>query len=323
MSRWLSIVVVLIALTPIPTYAQSSDQVCFAETGQCISGRIRQYWEQNGGIPVFGFPISAAQIEFNSDSRMNVLTQWFERNRLEVHPQNDPPYDVLLGRLGDDGLREKGIAWRDIPRATPLNGCLYFAETGHNICDQDNGLGFLAYWRGHGLLDAALSDIQRSIALFGLPLSEPGEEVNSSGDRVLTQWFERARLEWHPNNQNEYKVLLGLLGRELRRPSVVPGSPEYNEFRVEGAISIRRLSSTTVQIMWKTGVPATSEVWYGLTRDYGLKAGSTAFTLEHATILTSLQTTRIYHYRIASRNQSGRLINDVDHTFCPTLTGCR
>jgi hypothetical protein len=45
----------LLAFTVLPAHAQS-DQRCFPETGQCISGRIREYWEQNGGLPVFGFP---------------------------------------------------------------------------------------------------------------------------------------------------------------------------------------------------------------------------------------------------------------------------
>ena len=31
---------------------------------------------------------------------------------------------------------------------------------------------------------------------------------------MLTQWFERARFEYHPNNPPEYQVLLGLLGNE-------------------------------------------------------------------------------------------------------------
>jgi hypothetical protein len=31
---------------------------------------------------------------------------------------------------------------------------------------------------------------------------------------VLTQWFERARFEWHPGKPDQYKVLLGLLGNE-------------------------------------------------------------------------------------------------------------
>ena len=31
---------------------------CFPETGFCVSGSILTYWERNGGLPVFGYPIS-------------------------------------------------------------------------------------------------------------------------------------------------------------------------------------------------------------------------------------------------------------------------
>ena len=41
-------------------------------------------------------------------------------------------------------------------------------------------------------------------------------EVNASGTRVLTQWFERARFEYHPENPAAYRVLLGRLGVEVR-----------------------------------------------------------------------------------------------------------
>jgi ELWxxDGT repeat protein len=37
---------------------------------------------------------------------------------------------------------------------------------------------------------------------------------------VLTQWFERARFEWHPDKPDDFKVLLGLLGNEYN-----PGAP--------------------------------------------------------------------------------------------------
>jgi hypothetical protein len=56
------------------------------------------------------------------------------------------------------------------------------------------------------------------LALFGLPLSEPTPEVNSSGENVVTQWFERARFEFHPDKPQVYQVLLGLLGNETARP---------------------------------------------------------------------------------------------------------
>jgi hypothetical protein len=88
-----------------------------------------------------------------------------------------------------------------------------------------DGLGFKTYWETHGLADPRLSPYERSLALFGLPLTSPNVETNANGDRVLTQWFERARFEWHPTNPDEYKVLLGLLGDEIRVAGQLPGVP--------------------------------------------------------------------------------------------------
>src|SRR5258706_15720899 len=82
-----------------PGAAQAQTRArCFPETGYCIAGRIREYWERNGGLSVFGFPLTPLQRE-RVEGR-SVQLQWFERNRLELHPENAPPYDVLLGRLG-------------------------------------------------------------------------------------------------------------------------------------------------------------------------------------------------------------------------------
>ena len=49
-------------------------------------------------------------------------------------------------------------------------------------------------------------------------------ETNTSGDTIETQWFERARFECHPNNPPEYRVLLGLLGNEVRRNPAIPAA---------------------------------------------------------------------------------------------------
>lgn len=66
----------------------------------------------------------------------------------------------------------------------------------------------------------------RSLALFGLPLTEMRRQGNPNGDVVMRQWFQRARLEWHPGNPDQFKVLLGLLGNDAgRRPG--PGLTTY------------------------------------------------------------------------------------------------
>lgn len=200
-------------LVPAPN-TRAADARCFAQTGQCIQGRFRAFWEQAGGLAVFGYPISPEQPSRNRDTGQTYVTQWFERERFELHPENAAPYDVLLGRLGDDRLIQTNRNWQDLPKADQ-GASHYFPQTGHAIAPQ-----FWDYWRGHGLEfgDAGVST-RESLALFGLPLSEPALEKNASGDNVLTQWFERARLEWHPDQQAPYQVLLGLLGTEI---SAVP-----------------------------------------------------------------------------------------------------
>lgn len=204
--------------------AQAGER-CFPETGFCISGRIREFWEQNGGLAVFGFPISA-QGPFQGLEGRTVQAQWFERQRLELHPENARPYDVLLGRLGVDRLTQQGRDWFTFPRATPDSGnqagCVFVAQTQHSVCEP-----FRTYYQRYGIeFDGRPGfSIQESLALFGLPVSEASSELGSDGRERVTQWFERARLEFHPELPPQFQVLGGLLGREVLDTSRVPPTP--------------------------------------------------------------------------------------------------
>ncbi|KAB8143845.1 hypothetical protein F8S13_08055 [Chloroflexia bacterium SDU3-3] len=200
---------------PQPTAAPQADpqQRCFDETGFCIGGRIREFWEQNGGLPVFGLPIGPQQAEVVEGATLQV--QRFERNRLELHPENARPYDVLLGRLGADRLAQLGRDWQsEFPSTSAASGCRFFRETGQNVCGE-----ILAAWRASGLeLDGQAGPSEaESLALFGLPLGPAHEESMADGQRRTVQWFERARFELHPENQPPYRVQLGLLGSEIVR----------------------------------------------------------------------------------------------------------
>jgi sortase (surface protein transpeptidase) len=197
-----------------------TDRRCFRETGYCVAGRIREYWEQNGGLSVFGFPITPEQDERVEDQPARA--QWFERARFELHPENALPYDVLLGRLGVERLRGQGRDWKKFPHAEAGPDCRAFAETGHAICG-----AFLAAWQSNGLNfdgDPAISEPE-SLALFGLPLSDAQSERQSDGNVYLVQWFERARFELHPENAPPYDVLLGLLGSESTPAPAAPPEP--------------------------------------------------------------------------------------------------
>jgi hypothetical protein len=197
-------------LWPAAVGAQPAPSQYFPETGHTVSGRFLEYWRSNGGLPVFGYPIG----EQISEGGRQV--QYFERQRFELHPENARPYDVLLGLLGSERL----AAGAPPPPTMEAPGCMFFATTRHNVCNQQGALGFLSYWRSNGLeFDGRRGkSYEESLALFGYPLSEAYDYTLVTGEQVYAQWFERARFEWHPGNPDKYKVLLGRLGAEAMLP---------------------------------------------------------------------------------------------------------
>jgi hypothetical protein len=74
------------------------ESVCAKETGHCVWGRFLDRWRELG-VPIVGLPISDQFQEQNTDGK-TYWVQYFERARFEYHPENKPPYDVLLGLLG-------------------------------------------------------------------------------------------------------------------------------------------------------------------------------------------------------------------------------
>src|SRR3712207_1808692 len=90
MRRFTSILILVVLSTfCLPVRSASAREICFPGQPQitaCFPDPFSGYWETNGGLPVFGYPLQAARQERNPDLNVNLLTQWTERNRLEVHP---------------------------------------------------------------------------------------------------------------------------------------------------------------------------------------------------------------------------------------------
>ncbi|MBX6341747.1 MAG: hypothetical protein IRY97_04760 [Thermomicrobiaceae bacterium] len=55
----------------------------FPETGHTLAGKFRDYWNQHGGVAIFGFPIT--EVTDENDTKV----QYFERARLELRPSED------------------------------------------------------------------------------------------------------------------------------------------------------------------------------------------------------------------------------------------
>lgn len=182
---------------------QSATQA--SPTGHDVAGRFQSFYDQSGGLPVFGYALSGPVYE------NNLFVQYFERQRFEYHPENaGTPYEVLLGRLGSDDAQAKGLlATAPFQRQPDPQGnnasCTFFPTTGHWLCR-----GFRDYWNSHGLEfgDPGVS-YRESLALFGYPISD---EFVDPATGYTVQYFERARFEYHPENPAPYTIELGLLG---------------------------------------------------------------------------------------------------------------
>lgn len=191
-----------------PSAARAADCQFFPETGKQVCGPFLTYWQTHGGLARQGLPLSDAFQEVNSADGGTYLTQYFERARFEYHPENQPPYDVLLGLVGREQFAFR-YPYQDPPHAFDSlgEGARCFPET--NKCISE---GMLAYWQAQG-----------GLAQFGLPITHQFQEIDpATGATWRVAYFERARIEVHPENKAPYNFLLGLLGRDqflMRYPS--------------------------------------------------------------------------------------------------------
>jgi hypothetical protein len=186
----------------------------FGETGHFLAHGFRGFWERNGGLPVFGYPMTIELDERNPDLWEFRTVQYFERQRFEYHPEHrGTPYEIQLGRLGAHDAAHRGLLstapFQPLPADAARDAnCTFFPQTRHRLCH-----GFRSYWRSHGLDfgDPGVS-FRESVALFGYPISE---EFIDPETGLVTQYFERARFEYHPDNPEPHRILLGRLGADL------------------------------------------------------------------------------------------------------------
>lgn len=200
------LLLVIIVLTgPLTPSQAQTDVRFFTETGHSLRGSFRAFWEANGGVDTFGYPLSE---EYVSSSTGRV-TQWFERARFELTSQNQQS-SVQLGRLGVE--MTNGRVFPKVPPIQNTSERRYIAETQHII-----QYGFKEIWETRG-----------AERIFGFPISEEIYEVLDNGRWHTVQYFERARFEYWPERAPGRRVLFSLLGRMLVPAEVTGPTPPSN-----------------------------------------------------------------------------------------------
>ncbi len=156
----------------------------FEETGHSIQGDFLRFFDIYGGVESLGYPLSE---EIVVDGWR---VQYFDKGRLEYHPENEPAYRITIGWLGDLLHRRRPpIPTANIPRPDDPNH-RYFPQTGHTVSGD-----FLHYFDTHG-----------STVHFGLPINEA-----FLWEGRLTQDFQSSRFFWTPEKKTP--VTLEEIGR--------------------------------------------------------------------------------------------------------------
>jgi len=188
--------------SPVPP-SSDPNMIYFPETQHNVPRIFYDYWQANGGLERFGYPLTEPFPEVSLTDGNTYLTQYFERARFEHHPEfAGTQFEVLLGLLGSERTagRRQEPPFQPVPPPSDPD-VDYFPETGHTL----RGL-FRQYWWQNG-----------GLPIFGYPISEEFEEQSKTDGQVyVVQYFERNRFEWHPEFAGtRYEVLLGHLAREM------------------------------------------------------------------------------------------------------------
>ena len=94
---------------PMQRFPDRANARYFPETSHSLAGGFKLYWEDNGGLDVFGLPISEEFEEVNPADGNTYIVQYFERARFEYHPEHQgTPYETQLGHLGRQVYRQLG-----------------------------------------------------------------------------------------------------------------------------------------------------------------------------------------------------------------------
>ena len=85
---------------PTAPAAPQAGSTHFPETGHNVAPDFSIFWGRNGGLPVFGYPLSEPFTQTLEDGQARTV-QYFERARFEQHTaQEGMPYNVQLGHFG-------------------------------------------------------------------------------------------------------------------------------------------------------------------------------------------------------------------------------
>lgn len=163
-----------------------------------INDKMLNFWHDNGGMSIFGYPVSPRFYEVSLEGEM-IEVQYFERARLEYRVDKaGTPEEMQTGCLG----KEISITGSHIPSLpSGLDGEQVIFGAGLSVPRR-----FFDFWEANGGPD-----------ILGQPISPVLQDATTSSP-VWIQYFEKACLEYHPRLAGTvYAVQVSRLGEIVFR----------------------------------------------------------------------------------------------------------
>lgn len=162
-----------------------------------VSEKLYDFWYGNGGVPVFGYPISPRFAEIGINGEI-IEVQYFERTRLEYHPNREGiGGEIVTGKLGLEAPSSGAMAVQLPPGLD--NEQVVFTLNSRGISTPRK---FFNFWESNG-----------GPSIFGYPITPVLIDTDATGRQIAVQYFEKARLEYHHQLAGTvYEVQVSRLG---------------------------------------------------------------------------------------------------------------
>jgi hypothetical protein len=182
----LLILVLIGSATWQSSLAQGGEEY-FDETGHVVTGEfLSAYRSVPNPVQLYGYPITDAF----QDTTRNLLVQYFQKARFELDPAGPVGNRVKVSPLGE-------YLYTPGPEAAltvnPGACRTYYPPDGYRLC-----YAFLEFYDRHG-----------GQKQFGLPISNIEWH-----DGRMVQYFQNARLEYHPEMPVGQRIVLAQLGSQ-------------------------------------------------------------------------------------------------------------
>lgn len=243
------VLILLLAMPGAAVSAQEGDGLYL--NNHNVTGDFLAFYTSVDHLLIFGYPITEAF----SDPQTGTEMQYFQRARMEIEDG-----EVIVSPLGDR-LYDKTIPVTTIETSSTF--CDDFS-TGYNVCYE-----FLLFYEQH-----------EGEKYFGKPMSDL---YQVSPNAPSMQYFENARMEFHPEAATGEKVSLSHLGK-------MHFDMQYNDPNMlRGADDITNAPATPVDLQTHAFVqnilaqPNTDQVIYVIVQDAQLKP------VENATVYVTLR----------------------------------